>query len=126
MLTIIQIDRTEQNRFALFPTESEMTDPAFFSQICHIMLGNHPASQKLLYPVEPGTALAKSGVTNFIYIAFFTLPFDTTAWIKSIAEHLPPNLLIVGGSFLLTNVKLAEPQEGSFTAAILGVAPITK
>ena len=111
---IIQIARHGEDKFALFPSEDEMADPAFFSQISHILLGNHPHSDLLLQPVGLGTDFSKAKATHYIYICFYSLPKNLVSWVGSIQQHLPPNYWVVGGLDPVTAF-LAKPQIGTLT-----------
>lgn len=121
-ITTLHIHRSQGNRLAILPREDQMASPAFFTQICHILMGNHPLSATVLYPVEPGTSLSQVGASRFLYLCFYTLPESIAKWIYGIERFLPPNYGLVGGGSLM-QVALAIPQVGSFPAICLGVAP---
>lgn len=123
MFKIFQVNDTSNPVFCLVPNDNQLASPQFFSQICHILLNNHPKSVKLLHAAVPGTVLSQSGATHFIYIGFFIPPQKMGAWLDEVQRYLPPTYQLFGGNIHF-NFTLTAPNEGTFPGSLIGIGPI--
>ena len=121
MLTIVQINR-DGPKLALFLSEVQLNYPPVFSQISHILVGNHEKSPKLLHPVDVRSGFQRDGATHRLYICFASRPTDLVKWLHELQEYLPGQYRLLGGDSYIF-LGLPEPQEGFIDGICIAIAP---